>query len=258
MVEPVENVAETLVHSLDERGVGSLFLGESFAQVFGKVAGIAVDGNVNGVVRHVEIERLVVAFGLVERRDGLASQGFGEEDARVPILLKSRYGHLMLLFRVGSVAETAFAEIGGWPSTCVSCDVYLKAPVRRILARRVFGAPMCLATVYGMVARRLQKVDERDGFVGVSAAIDAADTVVVPVGERQAIVTKVSRFVLFQRPVGHPMPCGVAPRHQTATARRANGAGISLCEHHALGRQAFHVGRFVAVVIEGALVPKGE
>ena len=85
LTQPLHQVAETLVHTLDERGIGSLLVRHTLAHVFGKESHIPVDGDVHGIMRHVEEKGLTVFLGLVEGFHRLTGEGFGQKSACPPI-----------------------------------------------------------------------------------------------------------------------------------------------------------------------------
>ena len=108
-VEPVKEVAEALVHTLHERGIGRLARVEALGDVFGIETRIAVDGHVYGVVGHVEKEWLAGVALAVEGGEGLEGESLGGEGARAPVLLKAGDGVEGVGRAVGVVAVVLLA-----------------------------------------------------------------------------------------------------------------------------------------------------
>ena len=210
------------------------------------------------VVRHVEIERAVVSHGLLHGGNRLTRQGLGKEGARLPILLQPGYGEEALRTAVGIVAVVAFAQVCGRPARRVARDVDLEAEMVRVLARGVDGAPVRLAAMYGVVSASPQQVDETRPHVCQIGTFALGYAVAVPLGEGETVIRRVGRHALAQRPVGHAVARGIAPRHEAAARGRAETAGVCLREHNTLPRQTLHVGRLVTVIVEGALAPEGQ
>ena len=138
----------------------------------------------------------------------------------------------------------------------MSRDVHLEAEVVRVLARGVDSPPVRLAAVYGMVAAPAQQVDETRGNIRQFGTFRLGNAVAVPFGKLEHVARSVCGDTLAQRPVRHTMACGIAARHEAAACRRAQTARICLGKHHALPRQALHVGGLVTVIIERALAPE--
>ena len=68
--------------------------------VFLVEAHVLIQWNMDGIVGHVEVERLVVFLRLVERLDRLQCQGFGSECFRAPILFEAGDGHQRSRFAI--------------------------------------------------------------------------------------------------------------------------------------------------------------
>ena len=93
LFQPVHQVTQTLVHTLDERSIGSLLIAQPLAHILREKAHVLVDRHMDGIMSHIQVERLVVLLGLVQRLDSLARQGFGSKDTCPPIILQSGNGH---------------------------------------------------------------------------------------------------------------------------------------------------------------------
>ena len=160
LFQPVHDVAQTLVHAFDEGGIGRFLVRHSFLFVLVEEAHVLVDGDVDSIVRHVEIERLVVFLGLVEGFQGFLSEGFGDERARFPVFFQSRYGHERSGIPLFVVSVAQFTQVGGQSACCMAGNVRFKAEVAGVLSRSVDGSPVCLSTVDGMVAAVFQVLHE--------------------------------------------------------------------------------------------------
>ena len=112
LFQPVHQVAQTLVHTFDERGIGSLLVAQPLAHVLGEKAHVLVDRHMDGIMSHIQVERLVVLFGLVQRLDSLARQGLGSEDSSPPVILQSGNGHQRVSLAVARVAVVPLTQIG--------------------------------------------------------------------------------------------------------------------------------------------------
>ena len=110
--------------------------------------------------------------------------------------------------------------------------------------------------MYGVIAAVFQYLHERLRHGGVVQGVHLRYAVVVPVGQRHHVALMVGGLVALQRPVRHTVARHVHARHQAASRRRTDRAGIRLREHHSLACQSLHVRRFVHVVISCAAVPE--
>ena len=210
----------------------------------------------DGVVRHIEVEGLVVGFRFVQCLERLLRQCFGQEGPALPIVAQSRYGERRGSIALGIISIVAFAQVSSRSARCMACNVHLESEVMRVLSRRIDGAPMSLAAMDGMIPCAAQQFDEGGPDESILSAGHLGYSVDVPLREEQPFVSAVGRLVPPQCPVGHPMAGSVATRHQTAAGGRADTAGISVAEEHPFLRQTFHVGRFVAFVVIGLFRPE--
>ena len=105
LVEPVEDVAETLVHALYERRICCLFGRIAAVDIRLVEARVAVDGDMHCVVAHVEEPGGTVVAGTVKLFQRLLRKGFGDERAAAPVFLQAfdgeaRRGPAMLVVTV--------------------------------------------------------------------------------------------------------------------------------------------------------------
>ena len=256
LFQPVHEVAQALVHAFNERGIGCFLVRHSFLFVLVEEAHVLVDRDVDGIMRHVEVERLVVFLGFVEGFQCLLCQGFGDKGTCFPVFLQSRNRHERggVTFLVVSVVQ--FTQIGSQPACRMAGNVRFKAEVAGVLSRSVDGSPVCLSAVDGVVAAIFQVLHERLGHEGVVRAFHLRNAVVVPVGKLQHLALGIGGFVLLQGPVGHPVAGGVGSGHQTAAGGRTDARGVGLREHHSLTGQTLHVRGFVTFVVHGFLCPE--
>ena len=63
-------------------------------------------------------------------------------------------------------------------------------------------------------------------------------------------------LVFMQCPTGHPVSCRIHSGKQADAAWRTYTTGIRLRKHHALCRQALHIGRLINVIVMCTLRPK--
>ena len=71
--QPVHQIAQTLVHAFDQCGVCSFMVGHTFFLVFVVETFVLVQGDVDGVLGHIQVERLVVLLGFVQSFDSFQS-----------------------------------------------------------------------------------------------------------------------------------------------------------------------------------------
>jgi hypothetical protein len=96
-VELVEEISEGFVHAFDEGGVSlSVFVLSRFCVVPGK-AWIGLKGGVQGIVRHVEEERLLLFNTSFDVSICFERQGFGQEGVRAVVFLQMRDRGLTIL-----------------------------------------------------------------------------------------------------------------------------------------------------------------
>ena len=258
LFEPVHQVAQTLVHTFDERSIGSFLVAQPLANVLGEEAHVLVDRHMDGIMGHVEVEGLVVLLGLVQRLDGFARQSLSGKDTCTPIILQSGNGHQRIGLSVACVAVVLLAQVGGQSAGSMAGNIHFKPPVGRILSRSVDGTPMGFAAMDGVITALTEQFDEGSSYVGIVRTLHLTDTIVVPVGQLHRIALAVGLLVALQRPVGHPMAGIVGSRNEAAPGSRTDVAGIRLSEHHALLGQPLHIRRLVGFVVRSLLGPEGQ
>ena len=218
-LHPVHEVAQTLVHTLNERGVSSLLVAQAFAHILREEAFVAVDRYVYGVVRHIQKEGLIVFLSLVECSYCFLGECFGDESSGSPVFLQTRYGHQRSRFAVLGMSVVELAQVSRESAGSMSGNVHFKSPVCRILARGVHSAEMRLAAMYGVIAAVAQQFYERCAHVGVWSACHLRYAVDVPVGTVNHVAREVHRLVAFECPVGHTVACVVGARDEAASRR---------------------------------------
>ena len=210
----IENVAQTLVHALHQSGMIDFLLIQHgikllvvIVGIVGRKARVGIVRRVDGIVRHVEIERLVALNGFFNGLEGLNGQRFGEERAGAVILFETRH------------VETAgpvfiFGQITARPAIGRTGNIDIEAKLERVGPRRGFGAEMCLAAMDGIVAVVVQDLRQRRHGRTVREVVRIGHTsrlnaVVVPVGQRQHTAGSVGLGVVVKRPVGHAVTRGI-------------------------------------------------
>ena len=254
----MHQVAQTLVHAFDKRGIGRLLFRQSLAEITVQITRVGVDGDMDGVVCHVQEEGSVQDLGTVEGSDGLARQGLCDKGSRLPILLQSRHRHGRCSLSLGIVAVIPLAVVGGKTSCGMAGNVDIETEMSGVGSRRSDGSPMRLAAMNGMVSGIVQQLHKGGGNIGTWRAGVLRNAVDVPLRRGDLGMRIVSRTVAVQRPVRHPVAGGIASRKEAATAGRTDSRCIGLGEHHTLSSQTLHVRSVVATVEVGGSVPKGD
>ena len=86
-IQPVHQVTQTFVHTFDQGRISSFFGSQSFIDIFLIEAFVFIDRNMDSVVSHVEEERLIVFFGMIECFDSFERQSFTDESIGSPVFL---------------------------------------------------------------------------------------------------------------------------------------------------------------------------
>ena len=203
----------------------------------------------NGVVRHVEVERLPVRDRLLDGLDGLPREGLGQVDVLPVIRLQARHvpdeGG-----RIGAPCgtEVLFAPVAARPARAMTGDVHVETKIQGILAWCVLGAEMRLSHVDGAIASGSQ---QRGQWCGLHRPLNAgvgADAVKVPVGRLDTLARAVRRAVLSQGPVRHAVPRHVHARQRADPRGGTDRRGIGLRELHPFVGEPLHVRRVIAAV----------
>ena len=138
----------------------------------------------------------------------------------------------------------------------MTCNVYLEAEMLRTLTRCILRPPVCLATMYSVIAILSQDIHKRAGKKSVRHTICLTNPIVVPFGGHQVIIRFVSHLSTPKRPIRHMMTDGIGPRQQRTPAGRTDRTGVCLREHHSMSGQTLHIGCFVDRIKPCALRPE--
>ena len=64
-LQPVHEVAKAFIHSFDKGSISSFMVGHTFLLVFIVEAHIFIQRNMDSILSHIQIKRLIVFFGFV-------------------------------------------------------------------------------------------------------------------------------------------------------------------------------------------------
>ena len=167
-LQEVEQVAQALVHARHERGPVDFALVKHGFQLLvvhalieaGETV-VLVVGHMDGVVRHIEVERLALGDGFLHRLDGFEGKRLGEERVRAPVLLQPDDGlrrTLAVVLRGQEATRRTVASAG---------NVDVVAHGQRVLAGRGARPVMGLAAMDGVVSVLAQNLGERRHQRGV-------------------------------------------------------------------------------------------
>ncbi len=254
LVEPVEDVAEALVHTLHERSVGSLFGRIAAVDIRLVETHVAVYRHMHRIVAHVEKPRGAVVAGSVKFLKSLLSESFGDKRAAAPVFFQTLYGEARCAASVLVVAIVLFRQISRQAAVGAACHIDVKSPVVGIFAGGAGRAEMEFADMDGVIAGVAELVDKRRPDVGAGNARHALDPVDVPLRRHDRVVGAyaVGGFVARVCPVSHAVTGCIGSCEEAASRRRADRACIGLGELHSRGRKAFH-----RWSVEGAVVGGG-
>jgi len=141
-------------------------------EVIFREAGVGVEGGVEGVVRHVEVEGL---FPLGRLADGFLrfdGEGFGEEG--VAAVVVGEVGDAVSVFLVLSfdfVAVVSLAVVAAGLADAVAADVHMEAKIERILAFVIVGAEVAFSDVDVLVAGLGEEVGEGEAGLGEAGPV---------------------------------------------------------------------------------------
>ena len=215
-IQPAHHIAQTLVHPCNQRRISRRLVGQPFAHILRIKAHILVDGNVQSIVRQIQIKRLPIAFRLVQRPQSLLRQRLGGKRSRAPIALQTGDGVERQRPSVARMTIVSFTQIGRQTARRTARDVDFETKMARIFARRVYRSPMRLAAMNGVVARILQQLHKRKGLRRALHPATLYNAVAIPIGQDHTLLLPIRRLVALQSPVGHPVPRHVHARHQAA------------------------------------------
>ena len=279
LFQVLPDVAQALVHPLDQGGVAFFVVGPVVAVVrvgvvFRKPLVIAahVEGGVDGVMGHVQVEGLVRLLGVVP--DGvqafqhLLSQGLCQEDVVfiIVVLIQAADVEVPRAVFLGAPVVRRAADFRAG-------DVVVKAEEFGIGPRGIFGAEVGLPAVDGGIALFFEQGGQtqhrgkglfhlvldflfRQGEKGGAGRFGAQRLHAVDAPVRRSferLVAGIRGLVPQERPVGDAVPGGVHAGDEAAPAGGTDGLRIGVREDHALLAQGLHVGRAVALVQEGGL-----
>ena len=232
-LELVEEIAEALVHALDEGGEGDRIRLQAFVRIIRRKARISLERGMHRVVGEVEKEGL---FLLYRRRDelvGLDGEGFGEEGVAAMIGFETGHG----AFGPGPHrAVVLLAEVAARCPDRASREVDLETDLRGIRAVVPFGTKMSLPRVDRAIAPLAQ--DTRESEV----ARFQADPVPILRSLRAGVVLP------GIDPVRGAMASSVLSGLDRDPGRRADAHRIELVETDPLRREPLHRGRAVEVI----------
>ncbi len=195
-----------------------------------RVARIALEWCVHGVVRHVQEERLPCGDCLGHARLGLGRERIGQKRLRAVVALEVRHGvGAALAVRLPAVITTRMADRP-------PAHVHVEAQIQRVGTLGIVRAEVRLADVDGAVAGCAQQRRQRDG--GFREAPP------VPFWRPLGIAVVRGR----SDPVRRLVPRGVLARHDRDARRRAHAHRHEVVEPDSLRGQALHVRRAVVVV----------
>ena len=212
----------------------------------------------NGIMRHVKEERLVVLLRFIQCFGSFPCQGFGDKDILSPVFIQARNGEPGTRLAVCPVTEIGFSQITGKATAGMSGNVYFESEMIRVLSRCIYRSPMGFSAMDGMITVIFQYLSHRGNLVSMFDACDLTDTVYIPVRQFQHIALPVCRFVFGVCPVRYPVTACIHAGIEAATTRRADTGSISLGKHHTLAGEAFHVRRFVYFIIMCLFLPERE
>ena len=247
--QPAHHIAQTLVHPRNQRRISRRLVRQPFAHILRIKAHVLVDGNVQSIVRQIQIKRLLIAFRLVQRPQSLLRQRLGGKRSRAPIALQTGDGVERQRPSVARMTIVSFTQIGRQTACRTARDIDFETKMARIFTRRVYRSPMRFAAMNGVVARILQQLHKRKGLRRTLHPATLRNAVAIPIGQNHALLLPIRRLVALQSPVRHPVPRHIHARHQAAPRRRTHRSCIGIGKQHARPGQSFHVGRVVHAVV---------
>ena len=227
-VELFENAADAVVETFDHGGVNRIaLLAGPAALVLRDQLRLRLQGNVNGVVRQIEEERLVAVA--LDEFLGLRRQPVGEIFA-IGGVLQPRHEHALLVL-VGS-------EITARRAGRVAGDVDVEAA---LLRQRSLAAEVPFADVAGGVSGLPQLRGNRR-LAGRQLLIDD--------GTQQFLIGPIGAA---RQPVGEIEPGRILAGHERGACRRADRtSGVGIGETLALRGEAIEVRRLVILAAVAA------
>lgn len=206
-------------------------------KVIFREAGVGVEGGVEGIVRHVEVEGL---FFLGRLGDGFLrfdGEGFGEEG--VAAVVVGEVGDAVSVFLVLSfdfVAVVSLAVVAAGLADAVATNVDVEAEIERVLAFVIEGSEVAFSDMDALVAGLPEESGEGEAGFGEAGPVPVGG------GELGAVVG------FGFDPVCGFVAGGILARHDGDAGGGADGLGVELAEAGALGGEALHVRRAVETV----------
>ena len=166
--EEVHYLSKAFVHTFNQGGMVNLLLVEIGLQllvvnalavglpIVRDEARVGIVGGVDGIVRHVKIERPVGGDGHGHGFQGLLRECIGEERTFGIVFLKT--GHMG---KAGAVV--VLCQIAGGRSVGTAGNVHIEAESERILAGCTDGAPVGFSAMDGVVAVVLEELRKSGG-----------------------------------------------------------------------------------------------
>ena len=151
LFQPIHQIAQTLVHSFNKRGISRLFFRKPCVAVFLVEPHILIHRHVNGVVRHIKEEGLVEPLGFIERFDGFQRERFGGEGFGSPIVFQPGNGVEGRGTSVGAIPVITLAQIACQSTGGMPRDIHFKTKVMWIFARRIDSSPMRFSAMNGVI-----------------------------------------------------------------------------------------------------------
>ena len=180
-VQIVHQVAEAFVHAFNQGGIRCFYRGKSFVQIFLVETHVGLDRRMDGIMGHVEEERLVRCPGVVQSFLGFYGKGFGEEYVFAVIFFQSGYGS-QRAFSAGFVSEVLHAVVAGGRACRMTGYVHVKTHFQRIGSGRVISSEVGFAAMNGVVTVVLEHLCQRGDLRGAFHTRFLTDTVDIPFG----------------------------------------------------------------------------
>ena len=210
-----------------------------------------------GIMSHIQKKRFVAFLCVIQCLFRFQRECFAKECICAVIFLQSRYGSRRIL-PIGFISEILFSIIAGRRASRMSGYIHFKPHFQRVFSRCVYGSEMSLSAMYGVIAVFFQYLRQCRHLSGALYSRFLAYAVYIPFRIYQHRVRLFVCLVFMQCPTGHPVSCRIHSGKQADAAWRTNTTGIRLRKHHALCRQALHIGRLINVIVMCTLRPKGQ
>ena len=248
-----QNITQTLVHTFYQGCMIdflivqiSLKLLIKIIGIVSRITGVGIIRSMDGIMRHIQIERPVFVDRLFYRLQCFEGQCLGQEGSGVVIFLQARHMETSrTVFILGQITSRS--------SICGSGNVYIKAEIGRIGTGSRFRTEMSLSAMDGVITGFLQNLREccnrsSVGQIVCSGLGSRLNTVKIPAWELNHIAVRIGLRIVIQRPVGHTVTGCIHSRHQTASSRRRNGASVCLHEFYSILGHLLHIRSVITTV----------